>query len=89
MEEKTEKYFEQLKRFGSTFLNGFDGDVEKATLALDKTNEFMESNQNIIPWISDEENQKILAEIPAILTDNKMTVLQKVAKVMKIGKKLK
>lgn len=84
-----DKYAEQLRNFGALFLAGFGNDVNKATEALEKSNEILTENPRIIPMLAHEENQKQIGEIITYVGSGKGDILGIISKVQKLAKKLK
>jgi hypothetical protein len=84
-----EQFTEQLRTFGGLFLAGFNGDVAKATEALEKSNKILADNPRIIPMLANEDNQKQIGEIITFVESGKGDLFSIIAKVQKLGKKLK
>ncbi|GAB3519514.1 hypothetical protein [Emticicia fontis] len=84
-----EQFTNGLKTFGALFLAGFNNDVEKATQALEKSNEILKNNPRIIPMLADENNQKQIGEIIKYVESGKGNVFGIISKVQELASKLK
>lgn len=84
-----QQYFEQLKQFGTVFLNGYGGDMQAATTGLQKVNELLAENPGVIKFVANPENQKVMGEAIEALGKKKGDIWGMIPTLTKLGKKLK
>ncbi len=84
-----EKYTNELRNFGAMFLAGFGNDIEKATEAMEKTNELMQKNPRIIPMLANEENQATIKQTVDFIESGKGNPIKVFQEIKKLGAKLK
>ena len=84
-----EKYTDELRTFGAAFLAGFGNDIEKATQAMQTTNQFMQKNPRIIPMLANEENQVTIKKTVDFIESGSGNPIKVFSELKKLGAKLK
>lgn len=83
-----DNYFDKLRNFGALLHSNFDLDFNKSGDALEKVNEFLHQNPELLKKIIQPENLAVYVEIQAIF-EGKGGEMKKIMKALPLLKKLK